>query len=104
MQASQDRHGTILGMEEDYVDNTINPGEGVVADPNIDNTIYGDEYADYSNYEADQSYDEGAMAHQNMPGTLEGTQGNNNFNLYKHEIEKALFINYNSPFSIRKRK
>ena len=52
VQASQGRPGTILSMEEEYVDNTINPGEGVVADPEMDDTIYGDEYADYSNFEA----------------------------------------------------
>ena len=75
MQASQGRPGTILSMEEEYVDNTINPGEGVVADPEMDDTIYGDEYADYSNYEAEQSYDGGAMAHQNMAATVEGNQG-----------------------------
>jgi len=64
--------GTIQSMEEEYVDNTIHPGEGVVADPN--NTIYGDEYADYSNYEAEQSYDEGTMAQQSMATTVEGNQ------------------------------
>jgi hypothetical protein len=73
VQASQGRPATILSMEEEYVDNTIHSGEGVVADPEMDNTIYGDEYADYSNYEAEQSYDGGA--HQNMAATVEGNQG-----------------------------
>ena len=75
VQASQGRPGTILSMEEEYVDNTINPVEGVVADPEMDDTIYSDEYADYSNYEAEQSYDGGAKAHQNLAATVEGNQG-----------------------------
>ena len=81
VQASQGRPGTILSMEEEYVDNTINPGEGVVADPEMDDTIYGDEYADYSNYEAEQSYDEGAIAQHNM-ADMDGTKGNYTFNLF----------------------
>jgi len=71
---AQDRTSTIQTMEQNYEDNTMNPGGGVVADPSMDNTIYGDEYADYSNYEADQSYDGGAMGEQNFAANLDGSK------------------------------
>ena len=76
---AQDRTSTIQTMEQNYEDNTMNPGGGVVADPSMDNTIYGDEYADYSNYEADQSYDGGAMGEQNFAANLDGSKGNTIF-------------------------
>jgi len=71
---AQDRTSTIQTLEQDYVDTTMNPGSGIVADPNIDNTIYGDEYADYSNYETDQSYDGGATGDQTMAASMEGSK------------------------------
>merc|ERR1711892_534405 len=47
---------------------------GVVADPNMDNSVYGDEYADYGDYEegADASYDDSMMA---GGATADGNKG-----------------------------
>ena len=37
---------------------------GVIADPNADNSVYGDDYSTYAGYDdgADTSYDESMMA------------------------------------------
>ena len=66
----------VQSMKQEYVENTISQSEAVEADPHVDNTIYSDEYADYSNYEAEQSYDGETLAQQNTAASLEGINGN----------------------------
>jgi len=56
-------------QDSPYEDTTLHPSAGVVADPTMDNSIYGDELAEYSQYE--ELYDEGAVAQPNMEGTKE---------------------------------
>jgi len=47
-----------------YSNPTISHSAGIVADPNMDNSMYGDEYGDYGTYEegGDGSYDASMMA------------------------------------------
>jgi len=64
---------TIQSIEQTYIDNTESTYEGVVADPNTEDALYGDEYADYE-YEGDQSYHGEHAAQQNITGNVEGTK------------------------------
>ena len=84
-----------------YDDTTMHPSAGVVADPNMDNSIYGDEFADYSNYEVEQVSDEGAVAQQN---NVEGTKGNNPFKYLSYAAvttcTKRPYINISPTFNI----
>jgi len=51
-------------VEPQYSSSNISHSAGIVADPNMDNSMYGDEYADYGNYEegGDATYDGSMMA------------------------------------------
>jgi len=51
-------------VEPQYSSSTISHSAGIVADPNMDNSMYGDEYGDYGNYEdgGDATYDGSMMA------------------------------------------
>jgi len=51
-------------VDPSYSNPSISHSAGIVADPNMDNSMYGDEYADYGTYEegGDGSYDGSMMA------------------------------------------
>merc|ERR1719153_965148 len=51
-------------VDPSYSNPTISHSAGIVADPNMDNSMYGDEYGDYGTYEegGDGSYDASMMA------------------------------------------
>ena len=71
-------HGRLIpvqSMEQEYVGNTTSQIEALEGDPHMDDTIYSDEYADYSNYEAEQSYEGEALARQNTAASVEGVNG-----------------------------
>ena len=61
-------------VDPSYSNPTISHSGGIVADPNIDNSMYGDEYGDYGTYEegGDGSYDASMMA---GAATADGNKG-----------------------------
>jgi len=71
----------------------ISHSTGIVADPNMDNSsMYGDEYADYGNYEdgADASYDNSMMA---GAATADGNKDEELDNLIKENVSMTWIEN-----------
>ena len=60
-------------QDSPYQDTTLHPSAGAIADPNMDNSIYGDEFAEYSPYE---EFNDEALAQPNIAHNVEGTKGN----------------------------
>ena len=86
IEASQKRQ-TIQNMQQDYIEDNL-CSSGVVADPNIENSVYGDEYGDYDNYEVDQSYGGGSVPLQSMAANADGTKGNLRKCVTKLKVDK----------------
>ena len=86
IEASQKRQ-TIQNMQQDYIEDNL-CSSGVVADPNMENSVYGDEYGDYDNYEVDQSYGGGSVPLQSMAANADGTKGNLRKCVTKLKVDK----------------
>ena len=86
IEASQKRQ-TIQNMQQVYIEDNL-CSAGVVADPNMENAVYGDEYGDYDNYEVDQSYGGGSVPLQSMAANADGTKGNLRKCVTKLKVDK----------------
>ena len=86
IEASQKRQ-TIQNMQQVYIEDNL-CSSGVVADPNMENAVYGDEYGDYDNYEVDQSYGGGSVPLQSMAANADGTKGNLRKGVTKLKVDK----------------
>ena len=92
-------------VDPSYSNPTISHSGGIVADPNIDNSMYGDEYGDYGTYEegGDGSYDASMMA---GAATADGNKGRFSYMIFleystEHSLDLTICKDFNY-FSIIK--
>jgi len=79
-------------VDPSYSNPTISHSAGIVADPNMDNSMYGDEYGDYGTYEegGDGSYDASMMA---GAATADGNKDEELDNLIKENVSMTWIDN-----------
>ena len=86
-------------VDPSYSNPTISHSGGIVADPNIDNSMYGDEYGDYGTYEegGDGSYDASMMA---GAATADGNKGRFFYMIVlEHSSEHSLDLTISKDFN-----
>ena len=69
-----------------YEVTTLHPSAGVVADPTMDNSIYGEEFGEYSDYEVEEFSHAGAVPQPSIAHNMEATKGNNHLEYFHMKL------------------